>query len=76
METGRLGSRFRGDARRLSDTPPRAFQIEAYGDIARDPPLLPLRRTIRGMWDQMFTLQNKRWEGNPTVGAWQWLREE
>jgi type II secretory pathway component PulK len=60
----------------LSDAAPRAFQIEAYGDIARQPPLLPLRRTIRGMWDQESTLQNRRWQGAPTAGAWQWLREE
>jgi hypothetical protein len=60
----------------LSDTPPRAFQIEAYGDIERNPPLLPLRRTIRGMWDQFVTLQNPRWQGKPDKGAWQWLREE
>lgn len=56
--------------------PPRAFQIEAYADIARNPPLLPLRRTIRAMWDQQGALQNRRWQGNPSMGAWQWYREE
>ncbi len=56
--------------------PPRAFQIEAYADIARNPPLLPLRRTIRAMWDQQGALQNRRWQGNPSTGAWQWYREE
>ncbi len=56
--------------------PPRAFQVEAYAEIARNPPLLPLRRTLRAMWDQRSGLQNRRWEGNPAKGSWQWIREE
>lgn len=60
----------------VNEKAPRNYQIEAYGDVARNPPLLPLRRTIRGMWDQQTTNQNSRWQGKPSAGAWQWLREE
>lgn len=56
--------------------PARAFQVEAYADMDRGPLLTPLHRTIRGMWDKRAPLQNKRWQGNPNTGAWQWLREE
>ena len=56
--------------------PPRAYQIEAWADVTRNVPLQPLRRTIRAMWDQGASLQNRRWPDNPKTGAWQWLREE
>ncbi|HVV87881.1 MAG TPA: hypothetical protein VHE35_32800, partial [Kofleriaceae bacterium] len=60
----------------LNDSPPRAFQVEAIGQVERSAPLQPLVRTIRGMWDQNASLQNSRWQGTPKSGTWMWLREE
>ena len=61
----------------LTDQPPRAYEVEAYAEVDRMPPLLPLRRTIRGMWDMRAHLDQPRFpKPAPSEGAWQWLREQ
>ncbi len=52
------------------------YEVEAYSEIAREP-FLPIRRTIRSVWDQRHTVstENTRSPFTPK-GYWLYLREE
>lgn len=52
------------------------YEVEAYAEIPR-PPFLPIRRTIRSVWDQkhQISAENRRSPFTPN-GYWLYLREE
>lgn len=60
--------------------PARIYEVEVYGEVTRGGALNPLRRTIRGTWDQAFLIQNSRvrdkFKPGQNVGTWLYLREE
>jgi len=60
--------------------PLRIYDVEVYGEVTRGGVLNPLRRTIRGTWDQLFQLQQSRvatkLPPGRNNGAWLYLREE
>ena len=60
--------------------PARVYEVEVYGEVARGGALNPLRRTIRGTWDQEFLIQNSRvrdkFKAGQNKGTWLYLREE
>ena len=60
--------------------PLRVYDVEVYGEVTRGGVLNPLRRTIRGTWDQVFQLQQSRvatkLPPGRNNGAWLYLREE
>ncbi len=58
----------------------RLYEVEVYGEVTRGGILNPLRRTIRGTWDQKFALQQSRvltkLPPDKKNGSWLYLREE
>jgi hypothetical protein len=60
--------------------PARVYEVEVYGEVARGGALNPLRRTIRGTWDQEFRMQEsrvaKKFPPGKNNGTWLYLREE
>ncbi|MBK9030096.1 MAG: general secretion pathway protein GspK [Myxococcales bacterium] len=58
----------------------RVYDVEVYGEVTRGGVLNPLRRTIRGTWDQDTVLQQSRVRTKlppgRNNGAWLYLREE
>jgi hypothetical protein len=60
--------------------PARVYEVEVYGEVARGGALNPLRRTIRGTWDQEFRMQDSRVRqevpAGKNNGTWLYLREE
>ncbi len=60
--------------------PARVYEVEVYGEVTRGGALNPLRRTIRGTWDQEFQMQEsrvaKKFPPGKNKGAWLYLREE
>ncbi len=58
----------------------RTYEVEVYGEVARGGALNPLRRTIRGTFDQDVVLQQSRvatkLPPGKNNGTWLYLREE
>jgi general secretion pathway protein K len=56
-------------------TPIANYQVEAWGEVTREP-FLPARRTLRAFWNQEFQNQQVRNIQLTRKGAWLHLREE
>jgi general secretion pathway protein K len=57
----------------------RVYEVEVYGEVTRGGVLNPLRRVIRGVWDQRYQLQTSRVADklrDKRFGTWMYLRED